>query len=512
MLHHLAPPFSGTRPWRMIKAMRSCHIPFRMPYPCLPPLGHPHRHACGRPLTRSCHRPLISHKPVRACVLSKGVCDSRSAHQSRSTVGLDLAFPNAPLGYHEYKRPCYAFTYHNIPKNSPLPVVLKRFFHVVVRDLISPRRKPRSGNALMTLCWRKILGAFLLVFLGAAGQLQAENAPSQATPDALFGAKAGEYIAQQYVQTSLRTVTGDPLTAHTLVLVFTSAACPVCQNIHRTILPAVQTLVNQSQGYLALIVRDYPTDPVSLKTASKLWIYGTAPGQILSEKALQEAWVDHDSTSLARLDSKIQQYFGTNEQRSVLFQPPSDRSMQQTIFNAREHDRQALGITQTPTVLIVEKTDPDPKKWSVSKVHNTENPKEWAMALKLQPKAQTPKQQPFAQDVPEKNASPTVPNTSLEAPSNSLPLRSDQTTNTPPTPSPDAPLLPSDWTPGPLSSGTVQNKQSPTNMNPPQYASPLADNHMRVKNGHIFPDSPHNPTSSQMPEKPNQPQGIGGHA
>lgn len=164
---------------------------------------------------------------------------------------------------------------------------------------------------------------------------------------------------------------GDPEKAEFVLVIYTSLTCPMCADWHTLILPKLLEAVKQ--GTLAIVVREYPADPLSLRMAAVAW---AVPGKASTVRhhlfAEQEQWIrftepNQFESYILEIANKVCTIPGEKEaiqkELAAVFpltpptelKKPSSTELMKNIFNHRLKDKEALAIDAVPTVWLLSK-------------------------------------------------------------------------------------------------------------------------------------------------------------
>ena len=184
-----------------------------------------------------------------------------------------------------------------------------------------------------------------------------------------------EYIKETYLSPKkdtplLQHTYGDPLTSQAVLLVFSSLTCPVCNEFHTSVLPALKEVMKENKD-LSVIVRDYPADPLSLKASSIMWANGAEKNKELEKKVLANhmKWINEsEEKSLEELNALISDSLVTPEEKTSAAKAPSDREWLEKVFNHRNKDKKALGIEHVPAAWLILKNKTDPQHYDLIEI------------------------------------------------------------------------------------------------------------------------------------------------
>ncbi len=184
-----------------------------------------------------------------------------------------------------------------------------------------------------------------------------------------------EYIKENYLSPKkdtplLQHTYGDPLTSQAVLLVFSSLTCPVCNEFHTAILPALKEEIKKNPA-LSLVIRDYPADPLSLKASSLIWANGPEKAKEIEHKVFgtHMKWVkDTEEKSLEELVKLVNECTLTVEEKESAKKAFSEISCLEKIFKHRNKDKEALGIEQVPAAWLVIKNTKEHQKCKLIKI------------------------------------------------------------------------------------------------------------------------------------------------
>ena len=182
------------------------------------------------------------------------------------------------------------------------------------------------------------LSLYALLLLGGTAPLWISKVSATEQP----ALSPQEYIKETYLSPKNDTplfqhTYGDPSTSQAILLVFSSLTCPVCNEFHTSVLPALQEVMKENKD-LSVIVRDYPADPLSLKASSILWSHGVEKNKELEKKVLAThmKWIkDNEEKSLEELNALISDSLVTPEEKTTAAKASSDREWLDKIFKHR---------------------------------------------------------------------------------------------------------------------------------------------------------------------------------
>lgn len=193
-------------------------------------------------------------------------------------------------------------------------------------------------------------------------------------------------------------VYGIPQKAQSVLVVFTAMACPICSEFHQNILPRLKTYIKSHPDKLAVIVRDYPSDPLSLKTSAVVWRYPRYAPSLMEHLFKQSArWVTlSEADSIEKVKQLAKNIITDPEMQKGVDQATGDQNLLKKIFEERVKDKTALGITVVPTLFIVQK--------SPERTRLMDNPPSYEAIMKLIQELPTSEEDtaPPAKEVPTK--------------------------------------------------------------------------------------------------------------
>ncbi len=150
-------------------------------------------------------------------------------------------------------------------------------------------------------------------------------------------------------------VYGNPKTARVVLVVWTALTCPVCSRLHQGPLLTLKKLAN-TRGDFALILRDYPTDPISLQGSAMVWSLGKKPvPDIMHRLYVTHDWMNPLNKALDALEILTLQSATSPAEQAKIRSAKTDEKLHKTLFYSRTSDQEALGLTQVPWAIILEK-------------------------------------------------------------------------------------------------------------------------------------------------------------
>ena len=165
---------------------------------------------------------------------------------------------------------------------------------------------------------------------------------------------------------------GNPKTARIVLMVWTSITCPHCSALYRGSILKLKKLAKEHSAF-SLILRDYPTDPISLKGSAMVWsLKKNAIPSMLEEIHSNHDWMDPPERALEQLKALVwKKITGTIERHRVQSVEKNANKLK-AAFNSRSADQKALNLTQVPCVMILERIRPQ-EPWSLKVLEGTEH-------------------------------------------------------------------------------------------------------------------------------------------
>lgn len=183
------------------------------------------------------------------------------------------------------------------------------------------------------------------------------------------------YFSSMQKAPLLQHTYGDPLTSQAVLFVFTSLTCPVCNEFHTAILPALKEEVKRNPA-LALVIRDYPADPLSLRASSMIWANGPEKAKEIENKVFgnRMKWIkDTQEKSLQELVKLVKECALTPKEKEIAVKAFTDTAFLEKIFNHRNKDKEALGIEQVPAAWLVLKDKKNRHHFEIIEIKNVKD-------------------------------------------------------------------------------------------------------------------------------------------
>jgi hypothetical protein len=171
-----------------------------------------------------------------------------------------------------------------------------------------------------------------------------------------------QYISEKGREGDFQEVLGNPHQAQAILFVFTSMTCPVCARFYTEILPFLKEYVSEEK--FAIILRDYPADPLSLKASAMIWGNKNLALRLKREayalSTLPEfTWIKKtEAESLAKLERYCKDLCASDHEKKNIEHFLKDKTLLQALFNKRVQDKKHLNITEVPTVFLFVKQEP----------------------------------------------------------------------------------------------------------------------------------------------------------
>lgn len=164
------------------------------------------------------------------------------------------------------------------------------------------------------------------------------------------------YLNQRGSCDAFQEVHGDPTQARSVLLIFTALTCPTCANFHMKVLPSLRSTLSMNH---AIIIREYPTDPLALRASAVLWANGPEKASALRQKMvlLQESMLRLAPEAFLQKMKELAVAEGFSESEIEAMQLAIDdrneTGLLHRIFSRRNQDKKALGITEVPTAWVI---------------------------------------------------------------------------------------------------------------------------------------------------------------
>jgi hypothetical protein len=165
------------------------------------------------------------------------------------------------------------------------------------------------------------------------------------------------------------TVYGNPEQADTVIIIGTSLVCPPCHRLHsKKELPKLKAMAKKKNSSFALILRDYPLFPISMKLSAMVWACGDKNAEFL----LHTLYNDEDMNALTNYDGnddvfldKLEAFIGTTrfadkleavkEARKIIEEDIKNKNLDTPIIKSRKKETIALDINGAPWAFIMER-------------------------------------------------------------------------------------------------------------------------------------------------------------
>jgi hypothetical protein len=177
--------------------------------------------------------------------------------------------------------------------------------------------------------------------------------PLKSNPRAL-NHLVSSYIKNPAASVPYCLVYGNPKTARVVLVMWTALTCPLCSRLHQGPLLTLKTLANK-RGDFALILRDYPTDPISLRGSAMVWSLGKKPVADIMHRLMIHDWMHPVSKALDALEILTLKSATSPEERAKIRSAKTEEKQHKAVFYSRSSDQEALGLTQVPWAIILEK-------------------------------------------------------------------------------------------------------------------------------------------------------------
>lgn len=175
---------------------------------------------------------------------------------------------------------------------------------------------------------------------------------------------------------------GDPNKAKLVFVYYTALNCPDCIKFHLKIYPKLKEMKEFKDGTCAVVVRDYPYNPISLKITALAYAVPRLT-QVLRTKffSILEAHEndrDDEDKIIGLVKESALSEATTPEERSAIENAISDKTLNQKIFDCRVCDKSALKIDAVPTAFVVKRNQS-----GIQSVEEIKTPSELAVILDI---------------------------------------------------------------------------------------------------------------------------------
>ena len=153
-----------------------------------------------------------------------------------------------------------------------------------------------------------------------------------------------KYMVSTYIENPAASglyglVYGNPKTARVVLVVWTALTCPVCSRLHQGPLLTLKKLAN-TRGDFALILRDYPTDPISLQGSAMIWSLGKKPvPDIMHRLYVTHDWMNPLNKALDALEILTLQSATSPAEQAKIRSAKTDENLHKTVFYSRASDQ-----------------------------------------------------------------------------------------------------------------------------------------------------------------------------
>ena len=213
-----------------------------------------------------------------------------------------------------------------------------------------------SFGKVLKVLQMSIGGCLLLGATSSCGASCPITVPGETSKASLQNAM--EYIERTYlsacdVKKSFQIVYGDPCKARVVLILFTSLDCPVCAELHSSLFPALHKILNQYPQNFSIIERDYPANALSLKGSSMLWSVPEDLMKKIRDVLLRAPWIkETEEDTLKNLMHIAQSVCVEDKHKKALEGAVEDKSLLSSLFEARQRDKEALGISEVPSAWL----------------------------------------------------------------------------------------------------------------------------------------------------------------
>jgi hypothetical protein len=204
--------------------------------------------------------------------------------------------------------------------------------------------------------------------------------------------KALKYLVSTYIKNPAASapyclVYGNPKTARVVLVMWTALTCPLCSRLHQGPLLTLKKLANKRNDF-ALILRDYPTDPISLQGSAMVWSLGKKPvPDIMHRLYVTHDWMNPLSKALDALEILTLQSATSPAEQAKIRWAKTDENLHKTVFYSRSSDQEALGLTQVPWAIILENQGKPVSSELMKNRENSQSPKQKLSQAHLQQSA-----------------------------------------------------------------------------------------------------------------------------
>lgn len=244
----------------------------------------------------------------------------------------------------------------NAPHLFPLPIKL----------LFSLVQKPYSalvlGATIVTGCMASAGNSTPPSSSGSVAYTSTESDSKQPAGPSNPNHKAIQHLVSTYINNRAESVPyclvyGNPKTARVVLIMWTALTCPLCSRLHQGPLLSLKKRANE-KGDFALILRDYPTDPISLQGSAMIWSLGKKPvPDIMHRLYVTHDWMNPLNKALDALEILTLHSATSPAERGKIQSAKKDETLHKSVFYSRSADQEALGLTQVPWAIILEKKE-----------------------------------------------------------------------------------------------------------------------------------------------------------
>ena len=263
--------------------------------------------------------------------------------------------------------------------HSPFFLCIQRLFSLFPK----PARSVAVVTAMITGCITSAHNNITsTTYSDAAARIPTESKkPALSKPNS---SSAVKYLVSTYIKNPAASapyclVYGNPKTARVVLIVWTALSCPLCSRLHQGPLLTLKKLAN-TRGDFALILRDYPTDPISLQGSAMVWSLGEKPvPDIMHRLYVTHDWMNPLSKALDALEILTLQSATSAAEQAKVRSAKTDENLHKTVFYSRASDQEALDLTQVPWAIVLEKQG-EPVSSDLKNREKSQSPKQKSKA------------------------------------------------------------------------------------------------------------------------------------
>ncbi|MBM3631866.1 MAG: hypothetical protein FJX00_02665 [Alphaproteobacteria bacterium] len=244
----------------------------------------------------------------------------------------------------------------NAPPLFPLPIT----------HLFSLVQKPYSalvlGVTIVTGCMASTDNSTPSSSSGSVAHTSTESDSKQSAGPSKSNHKAIQHLVSTYINNRVESVPyclvyGNPKTARVVLIMWTALTCPLCSRLHQGPLLSLKKRANEKRDF-ALILRDYPTDPISLQGSAMVWSLGKKPvPDIMHRLYVTHDWMNPLNKALDALEILTLNSATSPAERGKIQSAKKNETLHKTVFYSRSADQEALGLTQVPWAIFLKKKE-----------------------------------------------------------------------------------------------------------------------------------------------------------